>query len=741
MPLTPPPIDDRGYRELLNDALARIPVHTPEWTNFTEGDPGVTLLELFAFMADSVLYRARLIPERNRLKFLSLLGVAPRPPAAASGVVTVFNERGPRTVLSLASGVTVSAGKIPFVTTSALDVLPLEGRVYLRRSLTAPAAVARAASMYAQLYGATLDDPDAALDYYETVPLDAPTSASGLSGVDVAQTTVDGAIWLALLVRPGEEGDRAAIIEQIAGKTLTVGLMPGTAVTSRTLRAAGSEVPTPPPRLRFDLTTGRITGTNAEYLPLEGRVDGDFANDLTLVQLELPGASRIGVPLDLDPLEAGTGDLPPALEDQKVEARLVAWLRIRLPDAAGNDAGASAAWTSTLCWVGINAARISQRVAVAAERVGTGTGEPDQSFRLVSTPVLPAHIALAVAGEPWQRIDDLAAAPSEVSAPADSGWAGAVDPSTVTVSSTDPRVFALDPESGEIRFGDGLRGARPAAGALIVASYAHGGGRVGNVGIGAIKAAPLLPPGFAVLNPLPTWGGDDGESTADAERQVARWLRHRDRAVTAEDFADIARRTPGVSVGRVDVLPLYHPEAGAPSPGVVTVLLVPNDRTRTAPIPDRLFLAAVCAHLEPRRVLTSEVVVVGPTYVGVSLSVGLELVPGAALPIVRDAVAAALKAFLSPLDGGLMGTGWPLDKVVEERELWAQAARVAGVASVRGILMWDSAGARIDRLPLSGLELPELLRVVVGSGDPEEIAEPPVAAPRRVPVPVLPASC
>ena len=35
------------------DALARIPVHTPEWTNFHHADPGVTLLELFAFLAES----------------------------------------------------------------------------------------------------------------------------------------------------------------------------------------------------------------------------------------------------------------------------------------------------------------------------------------------------------------------------------------------------------------------------------------------------------------------------------------------------------------------------------------------------------------------------------------------------------------------------------------------------------------------------------------------------------------
>ena len=79
MPLTIPTIDDRRYQDLLDEALARIPVHNPEWTNFNKSDPGVTLIEVFAFLAENILYRSNQIPERNRLKFLSLLGVPLRP--------------------------------------------------------------------------------------------------------------------------------------------------------------------------------------------------------------------------------------------------------------------------------------------------------------------------------------------------------------------------------------------------------------------------------------------------------------------------------------------------------------------------------------------------------------------------------------------------------------------------------------------------------------------------------------
>ncbi len=74
MPITPPRLDDRSYEDLVEELLARVPAHTPEWTPQQTGDPGRTLLELFAWLADTVLYRANLIPERQRLAFLQLLG-------------------------------------------------------------------------------------------------------------------------------------------------------------------------------------------------------------------------------------------------------------------------------------------------------------------------------------------------------------------------------------------------------------------------------------------------------------------------------------------------------------------------------------------------------------------------------------------------------------------------------------------------------------------------------------------
>src|SRR3954462_5187643 len=104
MPITIPNLDDRRYQDLLDEALARIPVHNPEWTNFNKSDPGVTLVEVFAFLTENLLYRANQNPERNRLKFLSLLGVPLQPASSAQGLVVFTNERGPLRTITLNPG-------------------------------------------------------------------------------------------------------------------------------------------------------------------------------------------------------------------------------------------------------------------------------------------------------------------------------------------------------------------------------------------------------------------------------------------------------------------------------------------------------------------------------------------------------------------------------------------------------------------------------------------------------------
>src|SRR5262250_3979635 len=117
MPLQIPSIDDRRYQDLVTEALARIPVHNPEWTNFNKSDPGVTLIEVFAFLTESLLFRCNQIPERNRKKFLKLLNVPLQPATSAQGLITITNDKGPLQTVTLSDGVEVRSGQVPFRTT------------------------------------------------------------------------------------------------------------------------------------------------------------------------------------------------------------------------------------------------------------------------------------------------------------------------------------------------------------------------------------------------------------------------------------------------------------------------------------------------------------------------------------------------------------------------------------------------------------------------------------------------
>ena len=85
----PPTLADRSFDNLVEDMLRRIPAHTPEWTNPRLGDPGRTLIELFAWLGDALLYRANLVPERQRLVFLKLLGLPLKPAQPARTLVSL----------------------------------------------------------------------------------------------------------------------------------------------------------------------------------------------------------------------------------------------------------------------------------------------------------------------------------------------------------------------------------------------------------------------------------------------------------------------------------------------------------------------------------------------------------------------------------------------------------------------------------------------------------------------------
>lgn len=92
MPLTEPKIDDRSFEQILADLRFRIPRYTKEWTNYNDSDPGITLLHLFAWLSETMLYRMNQVPRKNYIKFLKLLGEELEPPRPASAHLTIITK-------------------------------------------------------------------------------------------------------------------------------------------------------------------------------------------------------------------------------------------------------------------------------------------------------------------------------------------------------------------------------------------------------------------------------------------------------------------------------------------------------------------------------------------------------------------------------------------------------------------------------------------------------------------------
>ena len=81
--IPPPKLDDRTFNDIVEEAISMIPRYAPEWTNHNPSDPGITLIELAAWMTDLLIYRLNQVPEKNYVAFLNLLGIKLRPPRAA----------------------------------------------------------------------------------------------------------------------------------------------------------------------------------------------------------------------------------------------------------------------------------------------------------------------------------------------------------------------------------------------------------------------------------------------------------------------------------------------------------------------------------------------------------------------------------------------------------------------------------------------------------------------------------
>jgi hypothetical protein len=350
----------------------------------------------------------------------------------------------------------------------------------------------------------------------------------------------------------------------------------------------------------------------------------------------------------------------------------------------------------------INAVWAEQRSSPQEEReeLGVSDGNPGQTFSVQRRPVLEGEIIEVQEwvgrGPSWRNFvldvpeEDLRFDRDPATGQETAVWVNWRPQPHLYASQKNDRHYSVERAMGLIRFGDGHHGLIPPAGNRIIAVYSSGGSAAGNVPAGAISELRTgLPFIESVTNPIPASGGADIEAVQSVKRRGPQRLRHRDRAVSAEDCEWLAREA-SPDVARVRCLQITGP-AGHAQRGWITLVVAPNiPDPQPQPTPE--FRRRVRAHLAGRvpATVSRHVRIVGPQYVLVS--VRAEIIPaepGAAAQV-ETSVRDRLNQFLHPLTGGSDGRGWQFGQAVYLSQIARVIEETKGVDFARDVRLSSS---------------------------------------------------
>lgn len=353
----------------------------------------------------------------------------------------------------------------------------------------------------------------------------------------------------------------------------------------------------------------------------------------------------------------------------------------------------------------------TQAVAITEEILGSSNGEPDQVFQTAQTPVLldPALYVRerempspAEATALRQALGPAAIQPIEgVGGDRQGAWVKWQAVPDFYDSSGGDRHYILDYLTGQIYFGNDQAGRVPPQGRNnIRLSYRTGGGSQGNRPAGNIlQLKSTVPYIKGVTNLEPARGGADAESLEQIKQRGPKQIRHRFRAVTVQDYEDLAYEASS-EVARAKAFaaasdpisrPWIDPGATALNPngpaapagaGQVVVVVVP-DRAIPQPIPSLTLINQVEDYILSRCGGGIAVQVSGPQWRKVTIEV--EVVPTsleAAIGLDTQVVE-RLNQFLHPLTGGPQGQGWAFGRTPQASDIYALLGGIVGVDHAR----------------------------------------------------------
>jgi predicted phage baseplate assembly protein len=606
MALPVPNLDDRRFQDLVDEAKRMVQQRCPEWTDHNVSDPGVTLIELFAWMTDQVVYRLNRVPDRNYVKFLELIGVSLFPPTAARTHATFWLTAPQPTVVTIPAATQVATLRTD--TSEAIQFSTIADLAIIPSTLT---------HLGSMVDGKTYRDHNEVL----------------------------------------QKGTGIYCFQEVPkpGDAIYIGLseaVPSNAVRLRfkaTIEGVGVDPDNPP------LAWEAWTGDDWEPCDLDSDTTGGLNRDGDVV-IHVPGTHTTSL----------------------IAKQRAGWIRGRVTDLVEGQPPYSAGPRIsglTAITVGGTAEAVNAEI-VRNEEVGISEGVSGMRFPLKRGPVVPGDRSpvLEVAG--------------------DDGWVEWTHVTDFAGSGPDDRHFTLDTWSGEVRLGPAVRqvdgtlrlfGAVPPKGAHVrLREYRVGGGRKGNLAPRAISVMKASIPFVArVENRKPARGGVDGEDVENAKLRGPIRLRARGRAVTTEDFEQLAKEA-APEIARVRAVAAGD---GADA-GSVRVLVVPaavSERGRLrfdqlVPAPETLQKAT--DRLEECRVIGTRTLIEPPVYRGITVVAKLRARATANPARLQEEALTALYEYFHPITGGPDGNGWPFGRPVNVGEVYAVLQGLPGTGIV-----------------------------------------------------------
>jgi predicted phage baseplate assembly protein len=624
MALPTPKLDDRTFQNFVDDLKRLITRYCPEWTDHNVSDPGVALIELFAWLAEQILYRVNRLPEKAYIQFLELIGVTLRPATAAEAPVTFYLTKSADSAVCIPADTQVSTTQtesnpaIIFTTLSDLAIKPVK-RNNLVSMTTRPA------------WGGMVQhdkDPRKTILVWGEQPM--PEDAFELAfDVNISHHVLD-LEWECATA----EGDRVNPLR---------------------------------PPMAWEAWTGGPIELGWEACDVR-RPDEDETgglNESGVLRLHLPKME----PVDRD-------------------GKPVYLLRTRLTKEQANPANsyAKSPQVNLKDIQVIGGTTPAQHMSIVnGEVLGRSDGKPGQRFKFDNERLLDLDRereyleALRPDGvkDGYVAVESFAFSKGEDRHFVIDYQAGTLHlPPQLVQPEMGPDGLPLAYSFGAIPPRDSL---------LKFTRYRYGGGAIGNVLSGHIDVLrEPLSDVHRVTNRTPASGGCDAESLEDAMIRAPRQLRSMDRAVTAADYRFFAEQVSSVGRAYAITPSADGAQPDDPRPGEVHIIVLKKldgatDQITEAQLtPAAPMLEGVRQALEKRCVLGTRIKVKPPVYTRVSVAVVIGIPKGSprvGLSMLQANIERALYRYIHPYIGGPDGKGWPFGRALTKAELFGVVQR------------------------------------------------------------------